>query len=82
MQTSRPVSAGGLGVRTANQIVLPDFLSSMIGCTDLCQASRSELQEVKGSHSKTHGSQRSDQASFALSGDSLTSGTGQAVPLR
>ena len=37
MQASLPVSAGGLGVRTADQIVLPGFLSSMIGCTDLCQ---------------------------------------------
>jgi len=45
------------------------------------RASRSQLQEVKGSHSKTHGSQWGDQASFALSRNSLTSETGQAVPL-
>jgi len=35
MQASLPVSAGGLGVRTAYQIVLPGILSSTIGCTDL-----------------------------------------------
>jgi len=50
MQASLPVSAGDLGVRTANQIVLPDFLSSMIGCTDLfCKLLPSRLQSMTGS---------------------------------
>ena len=49
MQASLPVSAGGLGVRTADQIVLPGFLSSMIGCTDLCQKLLpSRLQSITG----------------------------------
>jgi hypothetical protein len=37
LQASLPVSAGGLGVRTASQIVLPAFLSSVVGSVDLCQ---------------------------------------------
>ena len=36
LQASVPVSAGGLGVRTASQIVLLAFLSSVIGSADLC----------------------------------------------
>jgi len=49
MQASLPVSADGLGVRT-NQIVLPGFLSSMIGCTDLCRKLLpSRLQSMTGS---------------------------------
>ena len=31
-----PLSAGGLGVRTASQIALPAFLSYVIGAADLC----------------------------------------------
>jgi len=50
IQASLPVSAGGLGVRTANQIVLPGFLSSMIGCTDLSRKLlQSRLQSMTGS---------------------------------
>jgi len=50
MQASFAVSAGGLGVRTANQIVLPGFLSPMIGCTDLCRKLLpSRLQSMTGS---------------------------------
>ena len=37
LQASLPVSAGGLGVRTASQIVLPAFLSSFVGSVELCQ---------------------------------------------
>jgi hypothetical protein len=37
LQASLPVSVGGLGVRTASQIVLPAFLSSVVGSADLCQ---------------------------------------------
>jgi hypothetical protein len=49
LQASLPVSAGGLGVRTASQIVLPAFLSSVIGCTDLCQKLLpSRLQSATG----------------------------------
>jgi len=37
LQASLPVSSGGLGVRTASQLVLPAFLSSVVGSVDLCQ---------------------------------------------
>jgi len=48
-QASLPVSAGGLGVRTVDQIALPGFLSSIIGCTDLCQKLLpSRLQSATG----------------------------------
>jgi len=51
LQASLPVSAGGLGVRTVDQIVLPAFLSSLIGCTDLCQKLLpTRLQQVIGVH--------------------------------
>jgi len=35
--TELPVLLAVWGVRTANQIMLPGFLSSMISCTDLCR---------------------------------------------
>jgi hypothetical protein len=37
LQASLPVSADGLGVRTASQLVLPAFLSSVVRSVGLCQ---------------------------------------------
>ena len=51
LQASLPVAAGGLGVRTASQIALPAFLSSIVGSKDLClKILPSRLHAIAGPH--------------------------------
>jgi hypothetical protein len=50
-QASLPVAAGWLGIRTASQIVLSAFLSSIIGSKDLClKILPSRLHAIAGPH--------------------------------
>jgi len=55
LQASLPVAVGGIGVRTASQIALPAFLSSVAGSADLCrQILPSRLQTVTGTQDASY----------------------------